>query len=362
MKRIFPLTILLFMLAAFAGTIWFLYQKSQQRPVVFKTQAPAVMDIVKKTVATGALVPREEIEIKPRVSGIVESLHVEPGQDVEKGQLIAKIAIVPDIASLNRAQAQVEAARISFESAKRELERQQNLFDRQVVSGAALEERRVAFELRKQELTAAQNNLEIVRRGATKKSKQTSDNTEVRSTVAGTVLELPVKEGASVIESNTFNPGTTIAVVADMSDMIFQGEVDESEVGRLKEGMELGIKIGALDNQVLQGTLEYIAPKGMETEGVIQFEVKAAIKNAGSDLPPLRAGYSANADIVLDRRTQVLAIEERLLQFGKDKKPYVEVEVAEQEFARRDIEVGLSDGIHIEVLSGLDKDTRIKQP
>lgn len=358
MKRIIPIFIVLTLMAAFAGTLWFLYQKSQTKPKLFETDTPVVVDIVKKTVATGALVPREEIEIKPRVSGIVESLHIEPGQLVEKGQLIAKIAIVPNVADLQRAEAQVESARISFDSAKRELERVQGLFDRQVISGAELERNRVTFELRQQELQAARNNLQIVRKGAARKGKQ-GNNTEVRSTVAGTALELPVKEGASVIESNSFNPGTTIAVIADMSDMIFQGQVDESEVGRLHEGMELAIKIGALDNETLTGKLEYIAPKGVQAEGVIQFEVKAAITAKEGLL--LRANYSANADIVLERRMQVLALNERLLQFDKGK-PYVEVEVAEQTFERRDIEVGLSDGIHIELLSGIDKDARIKKP
>ena len=358
MKRIVPLFIVLIVLAAFGATLWFLYQKSQSKPQRFSTETPAVRDIVKKTVATGALVPREEIEIKPRVSGIIESLLVEPGQKVEKEQVIARIAIVPNVANLNRAEAQVEAARISFNSAKREFERHQGLFERKVISGAEMESRRVTFELRKQELDAARSNLQIVRKGAARKGKK-GDNTEVRSTVSGTALELPVKPGASVIESNTFNPGTTIAVVADMSDMIFQGQVDESEVGRLHEGMELDIKIGALDNEVLKGKLEYIAPKGVAAEGVIQFEVKAAIEAKDGLL--LRANYSANADIVLQRKSQVLTINERLLQFDKGK-PFVEVEVAEQTFERRDLEVGLSDGIYIEVLSGVTADTRIKRP
>ena len=196
MKRIIPIFIVLVLLAAFAGTLWFLYQKSQEKPEVFTTDTPIITDIVKKTVATGALVPREEIEIKPRVSGIIEKLHVQPGQSIEKGQLLASIAIVPNVANLQRAEAQVEAARISFNSAKRELERNQGLFDRQVISGAEMERNRVTYELRQQELQAARSNLQIVRKGAARKGKQ-GDNTEVRSTVAGTALELPVKEGAT---------------------------------------------------------------------------------------------------------------------------------------------------------------------
>lgn len=361
MKRIVPVFIILIIVGAFGGTLWYLYQKSQKKPVLFQTQAPTVTDIVKKTVATGALVPREEIEIKPRVSGIIESLHIEPGQSIEKDQLIAKIAIVPNVANLNRAQAQVDAARISFNSAKREFERHRGLFERQVISAAELERHRVTNDLRKQELNAALSSLQIVRKGAARKSaKSGGDNTEVRSTVSGTALELPVKEGASVIESNNFNPGTTIAVVADMNKMIFRGQVDESEVGRLKKGMQLDIKIGALDNELLKGTLEHIAPKGVQSDGVIQFEVKASIHPKQGLL--LRANYSANADIVLDKRTQVLALNERLLQFDKQRTPYVEVEIAPQTFERRDVTLGLSDGINIEVLAGVDKDTRIKIP
>jgi HlyD family secretion protein len=360
MRRIIPIVIVIIVLSAFAGTLWFLYQKSRKKPVVFETSTPLVTDIVKKTVATGAIVPRQEIEIKPRSSGIIQSIHVEPGQRVEEDQLIAQIRVVPNMASLSQAESRLDAARISFENAKRELERNRSLFEKAVISDAELSRHRLDHELKKQEVEAARSNLQIVREGATRtSSKGATNNTQVRSTVAGMVLEVPVKQGASVIESNTFNPGTTIAVIADMGDMIFQGQVDESEVGKLEEGMELDIKIGALDNQVFKGKLEYIAPKGVQTEGVIQFEVKAAIEPAEGVF--IRAGYSANADIVLDRRAQVLAISERFLQFDKGT-PYVEVEIAPQTFERRDVKVGLSDGINIELLGGVGKDDAVKKP
>lgn len=359
MKRIIPIFVVLVVVGAFAATLWFLYQKSQKRPVAFETATPTVADIVKKTVATGAIVPRKEIEIKPRVSGIIESVHVEPGQKIQEGALIAQIRVVPDVAILNQAEARLDAARISFENAQRELDRHRSLFEKSVISDAELNRYKLEFELKKQEVEAAGNHVQIVREGAARRSKKVVNNTQVTSTVAGMVLEVPVKEGASVIESNTFNPGTTIASIADMSDMIFQGQVDESEVGKLQEGMELDIKIGALDSQTFKGKLEYIAPKGVKNEGIIQFEVKAAIQPTEGTF--IRAGYSANADIVLDRRTQVLAISERLVQFD-DGKPYVEVEVAPQKFERRDVQVGLSDGINIEVLGGVDKETKIKKP
>ena len=358
MKRIVPVLIILIVLGAFAGTLFFLYKRSQTKPVVHQTATPVIADIVKKTVATGAIVPRQEVEIKPRVSGIIETLHVEPGQLVEQGALIAQIRIVPNMASLNQAESRLRAARIAFDSAERELARNQSLFGKAVISEATLSTVKTERDLKKQEVDAAASNLQIVKEGALRGAGSQA-NTQVRSTVAGMVLEVPVKQGESVIESNTFNAGTTIALIANMGDMIFQGLVDESEVGKLHEGMGLDIKIGALENQVFTGKLEYIAPKGVSAEGVIQFQVKAAITTKEGVF--IRAGYSANADIVLDRRDQVLAISEGLLQFDKGK-PYVEVEIGPETFERRDIEVGLSDGINIEVVSGLDKETTIKKP
>ena len=358
MKRLIPITIVLIVFGAFLATLWFLYQKSQKKPVEFETESPVISDIVKKTVATGALVPRKEVEIKARVSGILTRLHVEPGQKIVHGDLIADITIVPDMASLNRAESEVKAASIALDNAKRELERNRGLYEQSVISDAELARYKVDFALRKQEYDAAAANLQIVKEGATRGASKQA-NTKVRSTVDGTVLDVPFREGASVIESNNFNPGTTIALVADMGDMIFQGQVDESEVGKLETGMALDIKVGALEDHVLRGKLEYIAPKGVAAEGVIKFEVKAALDAKEGVF--IRAGYSANADIVLDRRDKVLAISEGLLQFD-DGKPFVEVETALATFQRRNVEVGLSDGILIEIRSGVNKNDKIKKP
>jgi HlyD family secretion protein len=357
MKRLLPFLIVVLIIGVFAGTLLFLYRKSKEQPVVFEIQQPLVTDIVKKTVATGSLVPRQEIEIKPRVSGVISKLHVEPGQVIEKDALIADIQIIPDMLDLNRAEAAVSAARINFENAKRELERNRTLFERSVISDAELSRFRLDFELRKQELNTATNNVALIKNGAINRSNKVSN--QVRSTVVGMVLEVPVEEGESVIESNTFNAGTTVATVADMTDMIFLGRVDESEVGKLRVGMELSIQIGAIEDERLRGKLEYIAPKGVATEGVIEFEIRAAIEPREGVL--VRAGYSANADIVLDRRDKVLAINEGLLQF-EDGKPFVEVETGPQVFEKRPVEVGLSDGINIEVLGGLEQSTKIKKP
>jgi HlyD family secretion protein len=357
MKRpILVLAIVLVVFVAFVGTLYFLYQKSREKPVVHETDQPLVTDIVSKTVATGAIIPRHEIEIKPRVSGVVSELAVEPGQYVKRNDLIARIQIIPDVVTVHRAEADVQSARLALDNARREFERHQRLFEQQVISEAELSRMRHDFEVRRQDLAAAQNNLQLVREGASRKAGQVSN--EVRSTVEGMILDVPVKEGESVTETNNFNPGTTIAYVADMNDMIFEGRVDESEVGKIKEGMELELKIGAIDDLRFKGRLEYIAPKGFDDEGTIQFAIRAAMEPLEGVF--IRAGYSANADIVLDRREQVLAVRESTLAFERGK-PYVEVEVAPQVFERREVTLGLSDGIHIEVLSGIDAGVVLKQ-
>lgn len=357
MKKLIPIVIALAVFLAFGWTLYFLWGKSKTEPVVYKTASASTADITKKTVATGAIVPRQEVEIKPRVSGIVEALYVEAGQYVKRGQEIAKIQIVPDMLSVNRAEQAVKAARIAYNSAKQELARNQGLLDKGVLSGAEFQRVKVDHDLKQQEVSAAESNLQLVKEGASRAAGKVSN--VVTSTVEGMVLDVPVKLGTSVIESNTFNAGTTIAQVADMNDMIFEGRVDESEVGKIKEGMKLAIKIGALEKEIFEGTLEYIAPKGAQIDGAIQFEIKAAMVPKEGLF--IRAGYSANADIVLDERKQVLAIPESLLQFDKGK-PYIEIETAPQVFERREIETGLSDGISIEIKSGLDLNAKIKKP
>jgi HlyD family secretion protein len=358
MRRLLPFGIAFVILAGFGWTVYKLWIREQTVTQTFETESPQEMDLVQKTVATGAIVPRQEVEIKPRVSGVIEELYVEPGMKVSRDQKIAKIKIIPDAVTLNRAEVTVRQAKIAFDNADKELKRSQGLFGQGVISDAELQKFKVDFELKKQDLGAAQDNLQLVKEGAARGGAKAS-NVIVTSTVDGMVIDVPIKLGTSVIESNTFNPGSTIAVVADMGDMIFQGLVDESEVGKIKELMTLKIKIGAVEKEEFTGTLEYIAPKGKEVDGAIQFEIKASMK-AKPDVF-IRAGYSANADIVLDSRTKALAIREALLQFDEGK-PYVEVEVGPQKFERRDITVGLSDGLHIEVLGGIDQTVKIKMP
>lgn len=356
-RRLIPPLLALSVVGAFLLTLLFLYNKSQAKPETFATLRPAVMDIVKKTVAPGAIVPRREVTIKPRVSGVLEKLYVEPGQPVKSHQLLAKIQIIPNMVALNNAESAVRSAQIGFDNAQSQMQRYQQLFDQKLMNETEYNAFKVGFDLKRQELETAQSNRELINQGASKRTGKVSNL--VTATVDGTVLDVPVKEGSSVIEANNFNEGTTIAAIADMGDMIFQGRVDESEVGKLHEGMPVSITVGALGDEKLEGNLEYIAPKGKEKEGTIEFEVKAAVKLKPS--LTVRANYSANADIILDTRKGVLAIEESVVVFEKGK-AFVEVETSPQVFARREVKLGLSDGINVEVQSGVDASARIKKP
>lgn len=356
MKKVITIVVIIILVASFIGTGYFLYQKSVAPPVVHETDALFVTDIVKKTVATGSIVPRKEIELKSQVSGVVEKLYVEAGEIVKQGQLIARIKIIPDVVTLNNAEASAKNATINYKNAEKELARQQKLFDQKVISEYEFNQYQLDFNLAKQALEAAENNLDLIKEGASKKSDNVSNL--VRSTAEGMVLDVPVKEGTFVIESNTFNEGTTIASVANMNEMIFEGKVDESEVGKLKEGMALDLTIGALDTEIFRATLEFISPKGVEEEGAIQFPIKAEVDLRENTF--LRAGYSANADIVLDKRDSVLAVKERNLTF-EGNKVFVEIQTLPQQFEKREIITGLSDGINIEVKKGLVSSDLVKK-
>jgi HlyD family secretion protein len=358
MRKLFLIFVVLLLVAAFGGTLYFLWARSQKPAVVYETEAPFTATIIQKTVATGSVVPRREIVIKPQVSGIVDKLYVEPGMQVKKGDLLAKVTIIPDLVSLSNAENRVARAKIGLDNAETEYERNRKLFADGLVSEATFRSFEIALENARAELAGAEDALALIREGA-RKSAGITTNTLVRATASGMVLEVPVEEGDSVIEANTFNEGTTIATVADMAEMVFEGKVDESEVGKIREGMDLLLTVGAIEGRRFDAVLEYIAPKGVEENGAIQFEIRAAVALDSGVF--LRANYSANADIVLARADDVLAVQESWLQFA-DGKPYVEVETAPQSFERRDVETGLSDGITIEVKSGLGKDDRLKGP
>lgn len=356
MKAFFRILLIVVIVGVFGGTIYYLYGKSKQKPVVFETTTAFQTDIVKKTVATGKVVPRQEIDIKPQVSGIIEQIYVEPGQKIKAGDLIARVKIIPNMLNLANAESRVNRAQISLQDTKRAFERQRELFEKGVVAEAEFQQYEMTYLNAMEELQAAENNLQLIRDGVAK-SQGTASNTLIRSTISGMILKVPVEVGNSVIETNNFNEGTTIATIADMSEMIFKGKVDESEVGNIHEGMNLILTIGAIDNMQFDAKLEHISPRGVEESGAVQFEIRAAV-SLKSDVF-IRAGYSANADIVLDSRSNVLALKESLLLFDKDS-AYVEVETAPQVFERRDIKLGLSDGLNVEILSGLSADDKVK--
>ncbi|GAB3534640.1 efflux RND transporter periplasmic adaptor subunit [Pontibacter brevis] len=350
-----------FVLVFLGLSVWlgyYFYNKANTDPVVYKTEAPFETAIVKKTVATGSIVPRREVQVKSQVSGTVEELHVKAGQVVKKGQLLAKIRIVPNIVNVNNAETQLQTAKLNFEEAERELARYELLYEQKVVPEQEYRKYKADYALKKEAMQAAETNLQLVREGSSRKRGQESSNL-VYSTIDGMLLDVPVKEGTSIIERNNFNEGTTIATVADMRSLIFEGKIDESEVGKLKENMDLLLTIGAIEGRVFNAKLEYIAPKGVDEEGSIKFPIRAQVLLDEKDF--IRAGYSANADIVLEKRDKVIAIKESMLQFDKEK-PYVEVETGPQKFEKRMIKTGLSDGINIEVVSGLNKTEKVKVP
>ncbi len=358
LKKIRNILLLVLLFGALIWTFYFLFQKSNQPPETFKTVSPFDTNIIKKTVATGSVTPRREVNMKSQVSGIIEKLYIVAGQQIKAGDIIAKIKIIPNMLNLANAENRVNAAKITYDNSKLEYDRNKLLFDQNVISKSEFQVVDMRLKSNNTELEAAQNQLQIIREGVSKSSGSVS-NTLVKATISGMVLDVPVKEGGQVIESNTFNEGTTICSVANMGEMIFEGKLDESEVGKVQSGMDIVLTIGAIDKASFKAILEYIAPKGLVENGAIQFLIRASIKKDNAAF--LRAGYSANADIILAKKDKVMAIPESVLQFDKEK-AFVEIETSPQKFEKRFIKTGLSDGINIEVLEGLKKGDKIKLP
>lgn len=356
MKKFIGYTLLALIVVIFIGTAVFLFNKSREQPVTYSTTTPFTATIVRKTVAIGKVVPRKEINVTSQVSGVVESVYVVAGQTVKKGDLLAHITLAPNMVMLNSAESQLESARINLRNAKEELERQKKLYADKLISASEFNRYELNYELQREAAQSAENNLLLIREGATKESDLVSNM--IRATVDGMVLDVPNKEGAFIVESSTFGAGTTVATLADMNDMIFEGLVDEAEVGKIREGMELVLDVGALEGEPFTAILEYISPKGVEDQGTIKFEIRAAVTL--SDTLFLRANYSANADIVLEKREDVLAINEGDLLI-EDDGHFVEVETAPQTFEKRKVETGISDGINIEIVSGLTESQKIKK-
>lgn len=372
MKKKATIGILITIVIFFVLSMYWFYSKNQEDPIVYTTQKPTIGSIIKKTVATGSIVPREEIFIKPNISGIIDEIFVEAGDIIKAGDLIAKVKVVPNISSLNSAKnninsvrTQVETARLAFENQKNIYNRQKELFEKGVISANEFDNAQLSFDQAQQRyrqeqvsLISARQNYDIVKTGTTRGLGAVA-NTEIRATISGMILDVPVKTGNQVIESNNFNDGTTIATIADIEKMIFQGKVDESEVGKIKENLPLEITVGAIQNKIFDAILDYIAPKGVIENGAIQFEIKGTLNKA--DTTFIRAGLSANASIILARADSVLTIKEALIQYdSKTQKPFVEVEVGDQKFERKDVELGISDGINVEVKNGISINDKIK--
>lgn len=358
MKKLLGILALLAVAGAFVGTGYYLWKKSQKAPVVWPVESPKRGNVISKAVATGSVVPRKEVEIKPMIAGILSQLHVEAGALVKAGDVVATVAVVPDMVNLSNAESRLNRARIALADAERELLRQRGLREDGVIPDSVLQQYETGFAAAREELDGAQDLVDLVRKGTARRSGSTT-STLVRATISGTVLAVPREAGNSVIPSNNFNDGSTIVTIADMDDLIFKGKVDESEVGKLKPGMALLLRIGALEGKTFDATLEHIAPKGFDESGAIKFEIRAAIQKPVD--PAIRANLSANADIVLARRDDVLTLDESALQFDKGK-PFVEVETAPQTFEKRPVETGLSDGLKIEIVSGLSETEKVKNP
>ncbi|MDH6308564.1 HlyD family secretion protein [Dysgonomonas sp. PFB1-18] len=360
MKKI--LRILLFVLIGVIviGTFVFLWKKSQPKQVIYEITTVESGNIENTTVATGKVSPRDEILIKPQISGIVSEVLKEAGDYVTVGDIIATVKVVPDVAQLNTAESTVSVARINLTQVETEYVRQKQLYEKGVIAKEEMDKSEADYKKALEELDKSKNSLDIIKTGISKKTAQYS-NTQIRSTITGMILDVPVKAGNSVIQANTFNDGTTIATVANMNDMIFIGKIDETEVGRIHAGMPIKLSIGAIENQKFDATLEYVAPKGVEENGAILFEIKAAARIP--DTVVVRAGYSANAEIVLSKAEKVLTIPESTITFSNDSAyVYVLKDSVDhkQAFDKKHIKIGLSDGIKVEVKEGLAKGEKIR--
>jgi HlyD family secretion protein len=356
MKKIMKYLLITLIILGVIYATYFFISSNNTSAIVYKTEVAIKTTIEKKTIATGKVVPEDEVEIKPQISGIIESILVKEGQLIKAGDLIAKIKVVPNEAALSSALGRVKNANYVFENAKLDFDRNKLLFDKQVISTQDFNAVELRFNQAKQELSNAQNDLQIIQLGTREGGLA---NTNIKATISGTILEIPVKIGDQVIESNNFNPGTTIAFIANLSNMVFEGKIDEAEVGKLVLGMPLKISLGAINDKEFNANLRFVAPKGIEDQGAVQFKIEANVNLDTAFF--IRAGYSANASLVLDKKENVLAIKEALLQFDKEtNNPYVEIEIGEQKFERKDVTLGISDGINVEILTGIKPSDKIK--
>lgn len=361
MKKYIKIIVAALAVLVFIGTFVFLYQKSQPKPLVYEEFTPQVGNIRKTTVVTGKIEPRDEVSVKPQISGIITAIMKEAGQTVEAGEVIAKVKVIPDMAQLSAAQSRVSLANINLKQAITDYGREKHLYDRQLVSANDFDKVSQQLLQARQEKAAAIDALQVVRDGVSSANAKAS-STLVRATVSGVILDIPVKVGNSVILSNTFNDGTTIATVADMNNLIFRGNVDETEVGQLVQGMPMKITIGALQNLNFSASLEYISPKAVDNNGANQFEVKAAVSMPGGS--KIRSGYSATAEIVLAQANNVLMLPESAIEFsGSDAYVYIaEGEGKNTTYSKQRVTLGLSDGVNIEIKKGVKRGCKVRGP
>ena len=356
MKKFKRILIISAVILLFLGTFFYLWKRSRPKVERYEEVVPVVADISRSTVLTGQIIPRNEINIKPQISGIISEILKEAGDMVKEGDVIAKVKVIPDMNELSQAQSRLRMAKIEFDQATTDFNREKSLYEKQLVSAEEFDQYRKALSQTKEELDAAQELLEVIKDGVSK-SNAKSSSTLIRSTIEGLILDIQVKVGNSVIQSNTFNDGTPIATVANMNDLIFDGWIDETEVGKLEEGMPMKITIGAMQDMTLEAVLEHIAPKADSESEANRFKIKAAVNVPEGQT--VRAGYSANAEIILEKAEDVLTIPEGTVEFAGDSS-FVYVGDAKNGYTRKAIETGLGDGINIEVKSGLTKDDKIR--
>ena len=356
MKILKYLSITLIICGALFAAAYFVKTNSKSI-TIYETQKAFISSVEDKTVVTGKVIPEDEVEIKPQISGIIQELFVEEGNKVKEGDLLARVKVVPNEGSLNSAKGRVASLKIILDNAKIEYDRNKSLFEKDIISKQDFQNASLSYNRSNQDLANAKSDLQVIRLGSAGGSS--TANTNIRATVAGTILEIPVKAGDQVVESNTFNAGTTIATIADLTKMIFEGKIDESEVEKLKIGMQLTVNLGAIQNKDFDAKLKFIAPKGNEEQGAVKFKIEGDVFLDNS--VSVRAGYSANASLVLERKDSIMVISEALLQFDKTtEKTYVEIEKSDQSFERIDVETGISDGINVEIISGISMEDKIK--
>ena len=361
MKKYSKLIIAAIIALIFIGTFVFLWQKSQPKEVVYNEFTPKLDSIQKTTIITGKIEPRNEVNVKPQISGIISELYIEPGDRVNAGDVIAKVKVIPDMGQLSSAEMRVRLSEINLKQAQVDFQREENLYNQKLVSADEFDKSKQALDQAKHEKVAAEDALQVVRDGVSK-SNASASSTLIRSTISGIILDIPVKVGNSVILSNTFNDGTTIATVANMNDLIFRGNIDETEVGQLVYGMNMKITIGALQDLSFDAALEYISPKAVESNGANQFEIKAAVKL--SEGSKIRAGYSANAEIILASAPKVLSIPESAIEFSGDTTfvYVVKGDGKNKTYERKQVETGLSDGVNIEIKKGITDKDKVRGP